>query len=219
MWLKGGFNLYIFKNLFRTTLSSSWPRPLPHPLFFQVNFKKVKVSLQLPQMLRSENQQDHQVPNFPQVRLNPPKALKSPLQVKIIRNDIDAFCRQNWWIIVLSFTYFEKAKKCDIYFCLMDRKVFVTTAAGTGKSLSEALIFASTDPQYDNRLIIVQDNCKLKIPAEHVKYTNCCFCLVLTFRTILAYNMFCRCCKLLKKIYLYCLLFSRTQFVAFSKKN
>ena len=147
VWLKGGFNLYIFKNLFRTTLSSSWPRPLPHPLFFQVNFKKVKVSLQLPQMLRSENQQDHQVPNFPQVRLNPPKALKSPLQVKIIRNDIDAFCRQNWWIIVLSFTYFEKAKKCDIYFCLMDRKVFVTTAAGTGKSLSEAPIFTSTNPQ------------------------------------------------------------------------
>ena len=79
------FSLYIFIILFRTTLSSSWPRPLPHPLFFQVNFKKVKVSLQLPQMLRSENQQDHQVPNFPQVRLNPPKALKSLLQVKFYK--------------------------------------------------------------------------------------------------------------------------------------
>ena len=44
----------------------------------------------------------------------------------------------------------------------------------TGKSLSEALIFASTNPQYDNRLFIVHENCKLRIPAEHVVYTNCC---------------------------------------------
>ena len=34
-------------------------------------------------------------------------------------------------------------------------------------------------------------------------YTNCCFCFVLTFRTILVHSMFCRCCELLKKIYLY----------------
>jgi hypothetical protein len=39
---------------------------------------------------------------------------------------------------------------------------------GTGKSLSEALIFASTNPQYDNRLFIVHENCKLRIPAEHL---------------------------------------------------
>ena len=45
-----------------------------------------------------------------------------------------------------------------------------------GKSLSEALIFVSTNPQYDNRLIIVHENCKLRIPAQHVVYTNCCFC-------------------------------------------
>ena len=37
----------------------------------------------------------------------------------------------------------------------------------TGKSLSEALIFASTNPQYDDRLSIVHENCKLRIPAEH----------------------------------------------------
>ena len=69
----------------------------------------------------------------------------------------------------------------------------------TGKSLSEALIFASTNPQYDNRLFIFHENCKLRIPAEHVVYTNCCFCFVLTFRTILVHNMFWRCCELLKK--------------------
>ena len=46
----------------------------------------------------------------------------------------------------------------------------------TGKSLSEALIFASTSQQYDNTLFIVHDNFKLRIPAEHVVYINCCFC-------------------------------------------
>ena len=71
-----------------------------------------------------------------------------------------------------------------------------------GKSLPEALTFATTKPQYDDRLSIVHENCKLRKPAEHVVYTNCCFCFVLTFRTILVQNMFCRCCKLLKKIYL-----------------
>ena len=72
---------------------------------------------------------------------------------------------------------------------------------GTGKSWSEALIFASTNPQYDDKLFIVHENCKLRIPAEHVVYTSC-FCFVLTFRTILVHNMFCTCCELLKKIYL-----------------
>ena len=49
----------------------------------------------------------------------------------------------------------------------------------TDKSLSEALIFAINNPQYDDRLFIVHENCKLRIPAEHVVYTNCCFCFVL----------------------------------------
>ena len=38
--------------------------------------------------------------------------------------------------------------------------------------MSEALIFASTNPQYDYRLFIVHENCKLRI----LVYTNCCFC-------------------------------------------
>ena len=69
----------------------------------------------------------------------------------------------------------------------------------TGKSLSEALIFASTNPQYDNRFFIAHENFKFRIPAEQVVYKNCCFCFVLTFRTILVHNVFCRCCELLKK--------------------
>ena len=39
-------------------------------------------------------------------------------------------------------------------------------AYSTGISLSEALIFASTNLQYDDRLFIVHENCKLRIPAE-----------------------------------------------------
>ena len=44
-----------------------------------------------------------------------------------------------------------------------------------GKSLSEALIFASTDPQYDNRLFIelltssIHENSKLRTRGEHVE--------------------------------------------------
>ncbi len=55
--------------------------------------------------------------------------------------------------------------------------MIVSFALITGKSFSEALIFASTNPQYDDRLFIVHENCKLRIPAEHVVY------IVLTFRT------------------------------------
>ena len=48
----------------------------------------------------------------------------------------------------------------------------------TGKSLSEALIFASTNPQYDDSLFIelqfqyIHENSKLK-HGEHVVYRNC----------------------------------------------
>ena len=69
--------------------------------------------------------------------------------------------------------------------------------------MSEALIFASTNPQYDNRLFTFHENSKLRIPAELVVYTNCCFCFVLTFRTILVHNLFCRRRELLKNMYLY----------------
>ena len=54
--------------------------------------------------------------------------------------------------------------------------IFLLDCYNTGKSLSEALIFALTNPQYDNRLFIVHENCKLRIPAEHVVYKNCSEC-------------------------------------------
>ena len=44
----------------------------------------------------------------------------------------------------------------------------------TGKSLSEALIFASTNPQYDDRLFIELRVQYMKIPSsEHVKNMPC----------------------------------------------
>ena len=49
---------------------------------------------------------------------------------------------------------------------------------------STYIYLISTDPQYDERLLIVHKNGKLRIPAEHFVYTNCCFCFVLTFRTM-----------------------------------
>ena len=46
----------------------------------------------------------------------------------------------------------------------------------TGKSLREALILASTNPQYDKRLFIDLPVQYMKIPrSEHVVYTNCLF--------------------------------------------
>ena len=61
----------------------------------------------------------------------------------------------------------------------------------TGKSLSEELILASTNPQYDDRLFIELQVQYMKIArTEHVVYTNWFFVFVLTFRTFYVHNMF-----------------------------
>ena len=47
----------------------------------------------------------------------------------------------------------------------------------TGKSFSEALILASVNPQYDNRLFIeLQVQYKKNTSSEHVGYKNCFEC-------------------------------------------
>ena len=47
----------------------------------------------------------------------------------------------------------------------------------TGKSFSEALILASTNPQYDKRLFIELPAQYMKIASsEHVVYINCSEC-------------------------------------------
>ena len=53
----------------------------------------------------------------------------------------------------------------------------------TGKSLSEALIFASTDSQYDDRLIIELQVQYMKIPNSNLGRICCVQKLFPTFRT------------------------------------
>ena len=64
---------------------------------------------------------------------------------------------------------------------------------GTGKSLSEALIFASTNLQHVDRLFIELQVQYMKIPSSNQEGTCCVQKLFLTFRTILAHNMFSQC--------------------------
>jgi hypothetical protein len=63
----------------------------------------------------------------------------------------------------------------------------------TGKSLSEALIFASTNQQYDNGFFIELQVQYMKIPSSNLGRTCCVQKLFLTFRTIFVRNMFVLC--------------------------
>ena len=63
----------------------------------------------------------------------------------------------------------------------------------TGKSLSEALIFESTNPQYDDRLFIELQVQYMKSPSSNLGRTCCVHKLFLTFRTIFVHNMFSPC--------------------------
>ena len=64
---------------------------------------------------------------------------------------------------------------------------------GRGKSLSEAFILTSTNPQYDNRLFIELKGQYMKIPSSNLGRTCYVQKLVLTFRTIFVHNMFSPC--------------------------
>ena len=61
---------------------------------------------------------------------------------------------------------------------------------GTGKSLSDALIFASTNPQNDNRLFIELQVQYMKVPSSNLGRKCCVHKFFLTFRTIFVHNMF-----------------------------
>ena len=63
----------------------------------------------------------------------------------------------------------------------------------TGKSVSEALIFSSTNPQYDDRLFIELQVQYMKIPSSNLGRTCCVQKLFLSFRTIFVHNMFSPC--------------------------
>ena len=71
----------------------------------------------------------------------------------------------NFWVFELFTTWFDEfripktifLKKSD---CFHEKKTTIT-----GKSLSEALILASTNPQYDKRLFI-------ELRVQHMKITS-----------------------------------------------
>ena len=52
--------------------------------------------------------------------------------------------------------------------------VVIKSTHSTGKSFSEALVLASTNPQYDKRLFV--ENCKLRTKTDHAVYKNCSAC-------------------------------------------
>ena len=58
----------------------------------------------------------------------------------------------------------------------------------TGKSLSEALVFASTNPQYDGRLFIELQVQYMKIQSSNLGRKCCIQKLNLTFRTIFVHT-------------------------------
>ena len=58
-------------------------------------------------------------------------------------------------------------------------------------SFSEALIFASTNPQYDDRIELEVQY--MKIPSSNLGRTCCVQKLFLTFRSIFVHNMFSPC--------------------------
>ena len=60
----------------------------------------------------------------------------------------------------------------------------------TGKSLSEAVIFSSTNLQYDDRLFVELQVQYIKIPSSEHGGTCCVQKMFLIFRTISVHNMF-----------------------------
>ena len=86
----------------------------------------------------------------------------------------------------------QKLKNWHVAFWRKRIKVLVTES-NTGKSLSEALIFASTNPKYDDRLFIALQVQYMKIPYSNLGRTWCVQKLFLTFRTIFVNNMFSPC--------------------------
>ena len=63
----------------------------------------------------------------------------------------------------------------------------------TGKSLSEALNFVSTNPQYDSRLFIELEVHYMKISSSNLGRKCCVQKFFLTFRTFFVQNMFSPC--------------------------
>ena len=77
--------------------------------------------------------------------------------------------------------------------CTHIKRANWTLPSCTGKSLSEALIFESTNPQYDDRLFIELKIEYMKISSSNLGRTCYVQNLFLTFRTIFVHSMFSPC--------------------------
>ena len=109
-------------------------------------------------------------------------------------------------IIFLLFVKFAKTGSRVLF------KSLWAKIKSTGNSLSEALIFASTNPQCDNRLFTELQVQYMKIPSSNLGRTCCAQKLFPTFRTFL--NTTCSLHvlqkeELLTKIYLYHFLWAK----------
>ena len=112
--------------------------------------------------------------------------------VHLVTQSLFTFCKARWAIWKkrkenhkTKVTKIPKTKR---------RKYGMNKTMITGKSLSEALVFASTNPQYDNILVIELQVQYMKMASsehgenvgrtcvEHIVCTNCLF-FVLKFRT------------------------------------
>ena len=67
-------------------------------------------------------------------------------------------------------------KLCNMYFKLLNSysvmETFESDSTRTGKFLSKALIFATTNPQYDDRLFIELQVQYWKIPSSNLIHEN-----------------------------------------------
>ena len=117
---------------------------------------------------------------------------------RLLEQNVKTNLRTNFFVLVIEFIRLS-LRQCKLgsilmitylfYFCLF---VSFYVMIHAGKSLSEALIFASTDPQYDDRLFIELQVQYMKIPSSNLGRT-CVQKLFLTFRTIFVHNMFSPC--------------------------
>ena len=69
---------------------------------------------------------------------------------------------------------FDKKQRWKLAVCTLNCQLLWEKWISKGKSLSEAFIFASTNPQYDDRLFFELQVQYMKNPSsEHVVYRNC----------------------------------------------
>ena len=102
--------------------------------------------------------------------------------------DVISKCLDNFLIRLITYLFPSIWSFCQKLFLVIALQNNISTATSTGKYLSEALIIASTNPQYDDRFFhwftsSIHENSKLKPWKNMLK-------LFLKFRTIFVHDMF-----------------------------